>query len=362
MAGQLVKRADNVYLVRVYIGRVDGKRQYKNKTVHGTKREAQQVLNSLLREKFEDLLIPSSTMLSKDAIELWLREDVQPRTRESTYNNYRDVTRRHLVPILGTVPLRDVTTEKAQDLVAAMIRSGYSARYVRYTSGLLRNFLGCMVRRGLIPKNPTDGIVLPRKQHAERQYLTPPQVRKLLDVCEGQDLLLLSLLVTGGLRPSEAAALRWDDVTDSGVQINRTVERLKGGKWRFEGTKTLSSRRLVHLPEQVLSMLREHRASSKSALVFPNGDEPMDLKSYARNKFKRLLKEAGLSPSIRLYDLRHTCATLLLLAGEHPKKVADRLGHSSITVTLDTYSHVMPSMQQEGSEKLSRMLWGSDSL
>lgn len=175
------------------------------------------------------------------------------------------------------------------------------------------------------------------------------------------------------MRPEEYLALKWSDVdldTRTAV-VARTLVRRKGGGWYFGEPKTSRSRRTVTFPESIAKALRVHRSKQAEAklrlgasysqenLVFATVQgSPLNIRNLTQRHFKPILLQAGLTQGIRLYDLRHTCATLLLGANVHPKIVSERLGHASITLTLDTYSHVLPTMQQGASDKLERILYG----
>ena len=175
------------------------------------------------------------------------------------------------------------------------------------------------------------------------------------------------------MRPEEYLGLQWKDVElEKGtVTVQRTlVWRRKGGGWYFSEPKTARSRRTIPLPVSLVQRMREHRrkqaeqrlkASPKyhnNDLVFATAEgSPLMPRNLLSRHFKPTLKRAELPNSIRLYDLRHSCATLLLAAGENPKVVSERLGHAGITMTLDVYSHVLPSMQQAAAERLERLLF-----
>ena len=172
----------------------------------------------------------------------------------------------------------------------------------------------------------------------------------------------------------EALGLRWSDVDwdQQRVRIQRTLVRNEHNEWHLGEPKTARSRRSVVVPKSTMDTLRRHRTDQAQErlrrgaeyeaeldLVFANGiGEPLDYRVVVRRHFKPSVKSAGLEP-LRLYDLRHTCATLLLAGGEHPKVVAERLGHSSTVMTLDVYSHVLPDMQEKAAEKLERLLFGA---
>jgi integrase len=178
------------------------------------------------------------------------------------------------------------------------------------------------------------------------------------------------VLLTGGLRPAEALGLRWSDVDGDRLSVQRALLRPRGGGWQLAEPKTARSRRVVVLPWSTVRALAHHRARQAEerlavgsayrdhGFVFATNDgEPLDVHNVSARVFKPLLREAGL-PDIRLYDLRHSAATLRLANGENPKIVSEMLGHSSVVLTLDTYSHVLPEMQRESANRLESLLWG----
>ncbi len=199
------------------------------------------------------------------------------------------------------------------------------------------------------------------------------QSRFLSAACEDEYSALFAFAVATGMRPEEYLALKWSDLDLEAriATVTRTLVWRKGGGWYFGEPKTARSRRTVTFPDPLAKVLRTHKAKQSEArlrlgtayasenLVFGTVEgTPLNIRNLTQRHFKPLLKRANLSASFRLYDLRHTCATLLLAANEHPKVVSERLGHASITLTLDTYSHVLPSMQQAASDKLERILYG----
>jgi integrase len=190
---------------------------------------------------------------------------------------------------------------------------------------------------------------------------------------ENRYRVLFAFLLTTGARPSEAFGLKWSDIDfEIGrVTIQRTLQwhsKKEGGGAYFEETKTKTSRRSIPLPSGMVQQLKEHRATQaesllklgiRSELVFATSEGgPIYRRNLLKRHFKPLLKAAKLPDSLTLYCLRHSCATLLLQAGIHPKIVSERLGHASIVLTLDTYSHVLPTMQDEATTQIQRMLYG----
>jgi integrase len=177
------------------------------------------------------------------------------------------------------------------------------------------------------------------------------------------------LLLGTGLRPSEALALTWRDIRleKSLLTVTKKLSRKNKMDWSFDDPKSKKGRRNVSLPSSLVSLLSDHKMQQTKSrlenphnLVVPAIDGlPANENCINRDTFKTLIKKAGLPHHIRLYDLRHTHATLLLLASVHPKIVSERLGHSTIAITLDTYSHVLPNMQVEVGEKLESVLYQS---
>ena len=173
--------------------------------------------------------------------------------------------------------------------------------------------------------------------------------------------VLFAVMPGTGLRPGEALALMWKDFNPARatLTVQRALETV-GGKHSFKTPKTPKSRRTIKLPDNLVTLLLEHRAAQpfQSDLIFPSmNDTPLNERNVVNRHFKPALKTAGLSETVRFYNLRHTHAALLLKAGVHPEIVSERLGHSSITLTLDTYSHVLPGMQDEAANKLDAVLF-----
>lgn len=381
MAGQIIKRGEKVWVVRIYLGRDgDGKRIYQNHTVHGVKKDAQTWLNDALRK--QDLGIPTfqtKTTLG-DFLDKWLETVAKPRVGERTFRDY-EWQLGHVKIALGNIRLSQLRAEDIQKLY-----SGLSASTARHFHSPLRSALSQAVRWHLIHANPCDAVDLPRCKAQEVQAMTREEASRLMAVerftrgnktgavvVENRYRVLFAFLLTTGARPSEALGLKWSDIDfETGlVTIQRTLQwhsKKQGGGCYFEDTKTKSSKRSVPLPPSMLQQLKEHRAAQAETLLklgirtdlcFANSEgNPILRRNLVRRHFKPVLKAAKLSTAFSLYALRHTCATLLLQTGTHPKVVSERLGHSSTTLTMDVYSHVVPGMQSEAAAQLERMLYG----
>jgi integrase len=227
----------------------------------------------------------------------------------------------------------------------------------------------------MIAQNPASLVGLPKAAHKEMQAFSPGEAARFLQAASvDRWSALFALGLATGMRPEEYLALQWKDVDlEKGIL---TVQRAlawhrKGGGFEFTAPKTAHSRRSIPLPASLVKALASHKRQQaeerlKAGVDYQNYDlvfaalegTPLMIRNLVRRHFKPMLTRAKLPASIHLYDLRHSCATLLLAAGENPKVVSERLGHASVTLTLDVYSHVLPTMQEAASEKLGAILFG----
>lgn len=373
MAGQIVKRGENRYLVRIYMGLdSNGKRKYHNKTIHGNKKDAERYRNKILREKDMGTFVEPTRDKLSEYLEKWLETVVKNRVREKTLKSYEQLVRIYINPSLGEATLSRLSPEEIQEFYNDMLERGLSPRTIRYTHTVLRNALDQAVKWGKIYRNPSELVDLPRQKKEEMKTLTPEQVSIFMEATIYSPWkALFSLMLASGMRPGETLGLKWADIDlEKGrIHVRRVLTR-SGDTWSLEEPKTPQSKRVIPIPRGVVKDLEDHKVDqaeeklrarnyNDTGLVFADGNgNPLHHRNIVNRHFKPLLKAADL-PDIRLYDLRHTCATLLLSAGENPKIVSERLGHASITLTLDTYSHVLPDMQQSASDKLEKVLFNN---
>jgi len=376
MAGQIIKRGEKIWIVRIFQGRDEnGKRRYVNKTIHGTKKSAEKYLTAKLRDKDLGINIePASESLDK-YLEKWLESVVRSRVREATYDDYKYLLDRYVSPTLGAIKLCDIRSIDIQKVYGDMLgEKELSARTVRMTHAVLSSAMKQAVRWHMLQRNPCEFVDLPRMARKEMQALSPEEASRFLEAAREDKLgIVLSFAIATGMRPEEYLALKWSDLDlhAGTATVRRTLIWRKGGGWYFGEPKTSRSRRTIPIPRSLVGELADHRRKQAESrlkkgadyqnndLVFASGEgTPIILRNLVRRHFQPVLTRAKLSLTFRLYDLRHSCATLLLSAGENPKVVSERLGHASIVLTLDTYSHVLPSMQQAATEKLERILYG----
>ena len=302
-------------------------------------------------------------------LERWLNDAARPSIRVKTYEDY-DLCVRRLIPLIGRVKLRALSPEHIQQALGTLSSRGLAPRTVKQVHMVLRRALKQAVLWRLLPSNPSDAVKPPRTPRVEHTVLNEEQTRRLLEASKGtRQYALFVLLATTGCRVGEALGLRWSDIDfeRSMATVRRGLQMQRGVGLVFVEPKTARSRRPLPLPPETLAALRAHRQSqnrdrsrvgslwTETGLVFTT---PIGGPRNPRNLFEPFasaLKRAGL-PHIRIHDLRHGAATHLLTKGVHPKVVQDLLGHSTIAITLDTYSHVMPALAKEASGLMSSLV------
>lgn len=374
MAGTIQKKRENTWIVRIYLGRdAKGRTKHFNKTIHGLKKDAQKFLTAKLREKDLGKFVEPVALLTKAFLAEWLNDIARTRVREATFDGYKGIVDYYLNPAIGSERLCDLTPEHIQRVYGNLQRKGLSARTVRYVHSVLSSALNHAERQGMIFQNPCKRCQLPKQHKKEMNYFTPVEVRKFLAAArDSKQFAMFVLAIETGMRPGEYLALQWQDIDfeNASVSVRRTVKVKKGGGFYFSTPKTAKSNRLLTLSNELIDALKTHRIEQLKSkmqnrdvyrdhdLVFPNEiGNPLLIGNVRKRYFNQIISKTGL-PKIRLYDLRHTSATMLLAEGEHPKVVAERLGHASTNLTLDTYSHVLPGMQKQATTKMAKLMFG----
>ncbi len=356
--GSIYKRGDGTWCASASAG-YDGSGKRQRHTAYGkTKAEAQERLRELQR----DGLPQAKGMTVGTYLDRWLETNVKPTLAATTHQRYEQLVRLHLKPHVGRLKLAKIKPLHIEHLYQAQKKAGSSDRNREMSGVVLQKAMKQAVRLGLVISNPCPDIPKPRPAKKEMHVWDHDQTTRFLEAARNDRLHALYVLaVASGMRQGELFALDWSDVDfdASAVMVRRTLEEIQG-KLRLKEPKTAQSRRRIELPKFALDALHDHRKQMLAeghagAPVFCDTDGGYWRKSNCtRRSFKPLMRCAEL-PSVRFHDLRHTCATLLLLAGENPKVVSERLGHASIEITLNTYSHVLPSMQKAAAEKLDRL-------
>lgn len=376
MAGNITKRGEGVYRIRISMGTdANGRRRVHCATVHGTRKQAESYVTKILRDRDLGKLADPTRMNLNEFLDDWLASVAKPRLAERTFEDYQEILKRYVREALGSLTLNKITTKTIQDFYRMLgEKKGLHANTIRKTHAVLTTALSYAVRVGYMPFNPADNTDLPRVKRREVVPVDIETARKFLAVAENDPHGLAHVLaISTGLRPQEYLALKWSDLdaVTGDLLVTRTLVRpRKGGGWRFEDMKTAQSRRTILLPPALLPMLRQHKARQAEhrlkrgakwhdhGLIFcaVNG-EPWNQANLNNRHFKRLVKAAGLPETLVPYSLRHGLATILLQKGEHARIVADQLGHASTRLTLDTYSHVTHGMRRGATMKVQEALF-----
>jgi len=388
----IFKRHDGRWAAVLNVGWRDGKRH--RKYFYGATRDAvQKELTAALRAQHQGLPVAPERHTVKQFLNAWLNDCVRQSVRPRTFVSYSQLVKVHIVPDLGHIILSKLSPQDLQAFLNAKLKARrgnlskripknsdakpaeqkkpetLSPRTVQYLYAVLRRALGQALKWGLVARNVATLVNPPSVRRPEVQPLTPDEARQLLDAIDGDRMAALySVALALGVRQGEALGLRWEDVDleAATLTIRKAMQRVHG-KLELVDPKTTKSRRTVALPHVAVDALRAHRvrqleerllAGSRwhdEGLVFSTTiGTPLDGRNVTRH-FQKLLLGAGL-PRQRFHDLRHTCASLLLAQGVHPRVVMETLGHSQIKLTMDTYSHVIPQLQREAAGQMDALL------
>lgn len=419
--GSIVKRSDGRWMARVDLGWRNGKRHYKA-IYGRTRRQAANGLRDALKAAQDGCLVVDERQTVEQFLTRWLQDVALSRVRPRTYASYEATISRHIRPYLGKERLVQLTPQQIQSWLSVLERAGVTATSRRYARVVLRNALNTALRWRLLSRNPATLVDVPRATSREIQPLDGDQARQLLTAAKGSELeAFVALGLSCGLRRGEILALKWTDVdleaatvhvkgaiqrfggdpaarrpllserkrlkkalvdaqaggssVEAQTQILQQLRKLREALTAVKTSlqvvepKSTRSHRKIALPNVAVTALRAHRvrqlerrlaagsAWTEQGFVFTTGiGTPIEPRRVTRD-FKVLLKGAGL-PAIRLHDLRHSCATLLLAEGVNPRVVMETLGHSQISLTLNTYSHVLPAVRRDAAQRMDAVLAG----
>lgn len=377
---------DGKTFVRLVRKGSDGRKKQIWRLVGKTSELSQRKIRDALRDLENEIKDKGMKAFeNRDTLNEWLDKwliIVKPKIRERTYIDYRNICRLYVRPYLGNKKLKDIDSTEVEMMVSALMDKGLRSRPVRYACTVLGMALRQAVRKKLITVNPvSEAENLPKKDTREMTALNPEQGIKFLEAAKStSQWLIFKFALMTGMRPEEYLALQWKDIdlTERTVTVQRTVywphykdeaSELfeKKGKWKFEGTKTEESRRTLDLTRSLAADLKSFKAKQSEYrlklgdkytnydLVFASEKgTPISYRNLSR-ALKGILDKTDL-PAIRLYDLRHSFATLLLEAGKTIKVISELLGHADETETMRTYLHVTRAMKRDSTDTLEEML------
>ena len=348
-----------------------GKRVYHSETL-ATKKEAERFLADKLKEVNDGTFVQPTDETVKQFLERWVHATA-PRVSEGSAYKYRSCIRRRINPFIGDRPLQRLNELIIQELYSTLTAKGYAPRTVLEVHTILDTALSQAVAWRILRYSPTDGVRPPTAQEPAPAVWSADEAEAFLalaEACSDRYAPIWRLGLDSGMRLGELLALTWQDVDFQRgvVSIRRTLTRNSKGGWRLgEHPKTSKSRRSIALAAETLAALRRHKARQAERrlaagptwtdldLVFDRGDGSWFNPSTVQGAFATAVVRAKV-PRLTPHGMRHTMATLMLVAGIHPKIVQERLGHNSIQMTLDRYSHVTATMQQDAAATLEEMM------
>jgi integrase len=388
--GSIYRLKDGRWCAALSIGYRDGK-QLRKFYVAKTRSEVQDKLAKALRDRQMGLPIPGERETLGAFLKHWLEHVAANNVRPSTLESYSWIVNRHLTPNLGRIPLAKLTPQDIQLFLNDRLKCGrqplprrkcktdgppklpanpaLTPRTVQHIHATLRAALEQALRWNLVARNVATLVDAPRVRRPEVEPYTPEEAKKLLNALKDDRLAALySAAMAVGLRQGEALGLRWSDIDFEArtLSVRNALQRVNG-KLQLVEVKTQKSRRTITLPQVVMNALVKHQmrqaqerqeAGSRwveGGFVFTTTiGTPLD-GSTVTHRFQAAVKAAGLR-RLRFHDLRHTCATLLLAQGVHPRVIMEVLGHSQIGITMNLYSHVLPAMQKEIANSMDAIL------
>ena len=379
MRGHIRKRAKDSYSVRISLGKdpVSGKYKFHWVTVKGTKKDAEKRLSEMLNQLDNGTFMkPGKTTLG-EYLERWLKDYAWSNLAPRTAEGYESIIRCHLIPAMGNISLAHLKPEHLQRYYSEKLSAGrydghgaLNQTTVSHHHTCLHRALKMAVTWGLISRNPADAATPPRPQHSQMHTMDEDDLQAFLEAAKTTPYyaIFFTALFTG-MRRSELLALRWPDVDLPlcQVSVTQSMHRLHDGSLVFRQPKTAKGRRMIALPPSLCLVLKEHKekqtleramlgvALKPDDLVFSALDGKPLLPDTISHAWTKIVKRAGLN-HFRLHDARHTHASFMLKQGVHPKIVQERLGHATISTTLDLYSHVAPGLQEAAAMRFDEVL------
>lgn len=369
MRGHISKRGSG-YSIVIDIGNdpQTGKRQQKRFSGYKTKKEAQSALATIIHELEQGtFVLPTSTTL-KEYLEYWLNQR-KTKLSPTTVYSYEVIINNHLIPSLGNIKLTDLKPLTINEYYNTKLEI-LSGRTVLHHHRMLRKALQDAVNWQVIKDNPCDSVESPKAKKYKAEVYDKEDIKKLISALSGHELEAhISLALFLGLRRGELLALKWSDINyeDSTITIQRNLV-VASSKLVLKEPKTEDSMRTIVLTPEILEILRRHKISQKEQklrfgkhykdddFIFTKEDGELINPGSFSHTFADFLKNNNLR-HIRLHDLRHTNATLMLMSNIPAKVASARLGHSNVSTTLDIYSHVLKDMEKEVSDKISDIIF-----
>lgn len=362
--GSIRKRPDGTWEARLSLPNGKRKSFYSK-----TRREVQNKLREAQRELENGLDLTVRRQTVGQFLDRWLADVVKPSNRPKTHKSYEQLVRLHLKPELGHIPLTQLTPQHVQAMITKKTASGLSPRTVQYIRAVLRSALGRAMKWGQVTRNVATLVDPPRSVRNPVQPLTPEQAQQFIAATK-EDRLgpLFHIAIMTGLRQGELFGLRWEDVNldEKFLTVRYALQRIEG-KLQFVEPKTQLSRRTVYLTASAVTAFRNQRMRqlqerlmagakwNEWGLVFASSvGTPLE-PSNVTKRLHELLEDSGL-PRQRFHDLRHCTGSLMLASGATPREIMGVLGHSQISLTMNTYAHLSPALERAAMDRLEDLM------
>lgn len=354
---------------------ITGKRVRKYRSVDGGKKDAERAMHEFVREIEKGYHLTDSKITIGEWIDTWLEVYIIPNVSPTTLSRYQGMIKRYIKPLLGHVKVQELNTLAVQAWVNSLKVSPVSGKEmavatIKHAYHVLKGAMDKAVLAGIIPRSPCASIMLPKGQKKPPVVYDEQQIKQLIAAAKGTEMeLIIDIELCLGLRRGELLGLQWEDIDWEKNQIHIVRNRVVvDGKSVVKDPKTESSRRIVDVPVQLIQKLRKHKTAclanrlrlgqaytvTEYVIVHPDG-KPI-YPEYVSQLLTKLQKRAGL-PKCRFHDLRHLCASIMLMQGVNVKVAATHLGHRDIGTTLNIYSHVLPSVAKETAQKIGALVY-----
>lgn len=403
--GSIYQRKDGRWVAQATVGRDYETGKPKRVTYYGkTRKEVSEKLSTALHDVQSGTFVEPTKVTFATWLDTWLNEYAKPQVRPTTFDSYEYLIRIHIKPGLGGTYLKDLQPAQIQRFYNQKLQEPkmdrrkeenrkkdpdrempfLSPRTVRYMHIVIHESLEQALKEGKVTRNPAKATRPPKVEKKEASYMNMDDIARFLrDIAEDRWYPAFITVLGSGLRLGEVAALKWakTDLQKGTIYVNEAASRVKNDaetgpktKLIFQNTKTQKGMRTIPLPADVVNELKrlktrqaeekmklgkaylgdgpEHKLKQDQWFVFTWPDGRMVEPGYLSKHFLKLIRKSGI-PNIHFHSLRHTYASMMLQADVHPKIVQEIIGHSTIGMTLDTYSHVMPGLKEAAAEKLN---------
>ncbi len=356
-----IEQRGNSWSIKVSLGKdVTGKVRYQTATVRGSKKDAEKKLSELLHQASSGAITIPGKVRVADYVDRWLKDYAEVNVARNVFEKYQNILKDYVQPTIGNLLLTQVKPEHLQKLYSDWQTRGLSAGTIRYRHAVIHKALATALKWGLVARNVADAVDIPRLRRGEMVVWDEHELATFLEAAQDSQFYeLFYLALFTGMRRSELLALRWQDVDFmmGQVSVSRGLHRLKDGSFIYNQPKSAKGRRTIALSPSVVLALRHYRDKLSmdaallgtvirdDSLIFCDLDGSPLRPDRVSHYWASMTLKAGVK-RIRLHDARHTHASLMLKQGVHPKVVQERLGHSTIAMTLDIYSHIAPGMQE----------------